>query len=75
MAPRLTVAEFVREVFDQRTPLFYAIAVVLGASRAGDVYAATADIPEALLLGSVLGGALFVLMCAVTWFVLRIRGA
>ncbi|MFG1922842.1 hypothetical protein [Cryptosporangium sp. NPDC048952] len=75
MAPRLTVTEFVREVLDQRTPLFYAIAAVLGASRAGDVYAATANIPEALLLGTTLGLALFVLMCTVTWFVMRIRGA
>ena len=72
---RLTVTQFAREVFDQRTPLFYALAVVLGASRAGDTYQAGSGIPEALLVGSVLGLGILVLMCAVTWFVLRIRGA
>lgn len=70
-----TFLQFAREVVDARSPLFYALAVVLGASRAADTYSATANIPEALLLGSVLGAAILVLMCTVTWFVLRIRGA
>lgn len=75
MAPRLTVKQFASEVFDQRSPLIYAVAVVLGATRAGSVYESTANVPEALLLGGVFTVALVTLMCAVTWFISRLRGA
>ncbi|TQS43970.1 hypothetical protein [Cryptosporangium phraense] len=76
MAPRsgrLTVAQFVREIFDQRTPLLYSVAIVLGGSKAADTYSATANVPEALLLGAVSGATTFVFMCTITWFVLRLR--
>ncbi|MFI5952934.1 hypothetical protein [Cryptosporangium sp. NPDC051539] len=70
---RLTVTQFAREVLDQRSPLLYAVAIVLGGSRAADTYSATVNVPEALLVGSVLGVATFVFMCTITWFVLRLR--
>jgi hypothetical protein len=73
-SPRLTVAQFLREVFDHRTPLLYAVAVVAGSTRAGDTYQAGSTIPQALLVGSVVGLGLFVLLCAIVWFSMRIRG-
>jgi hypothetical protein len=71
---RLTFAEFAREVLEQRQPLLYAVAVCAAAIKAGDTYQGGVPVPEALLVGVVDGLGIFVAMCTVVWFTLKIRG-